>query len=428
MDKNRRLEPGTGGGIGWALPEAEREWTFMVYMAGDNSLEAFGNLDLAEMKQVGSSPLVAIVAQFDRMQSGVTRRYYLQRGTALEEDQVGPDLGETNTGDPRELARFLAWAMTEFPAKRHALVIWNHGVGWKEDDVYSAAMAVMQICPRPLVNADWVQRVAARSQRPVLFSSTLEAICARGIAFDDTSSDFLDNSEMKRAIDAGLLVTGAERLTVLGFDACLMNMIEVTYQVKSLAHYLVGSQETEPGEGWPYGDILRALVSQPTMDGKALAACIVDTFVDSYEAAESLTLSALDLDHLLPLTHALDELCSYVMEHLEDCEYIIGHAVRRAQKYADADYKDLYDLCRLIVERSQDVPELAQRAQAVMALIVPPGSDRFVLSERHEGYLVGRSHGISIYFPARGMSPFYRRLDFASETLWDDMLHQLLGV
>jgi len=144
--------------------------------------------------------------------------------------------------------------------------------------------------------------------------------------------------------------------------------------------------------------------------------------------AESATLSSLDLGRIDEVRIALDHLCAYVMENIEACEYIMGRASRRAQKYADEDYKDLCDLCLRIIERSTDMPDLAQHAQAVVDAIDPAGLERFVLHERHLGYLSAASHGVSIYYPAHDMSPFYRRLDFSSEGLWDDMLHMLFGV
>ena len=63
-----------------------------------------------------------------------------------------------------------------------------------------------------------------------------------------------------------------------------------------------------------------------------------------------------------------------------------------------------------------------------MDLIVPSGYGRFVCAEDHRGYRLVRANGVSIYFPQHEMSPFYRRLDFASESRWDDMLHRLFGV
>ncbi len=56
-----------------------RKWTVMVYMAGDNNLDSNGVEDLSEMKRVGSTDQVAIVAQFDRKgKKGHTKRYYIR--------------------------------------------------------------------------------------------------------------------------------------------------------------------------------------------------------------------------------------------------------------------------------------------------------------------------------------------------------------
>ena len=428
MNDVRRLEPGTGP-IAGDSPDKARKWTFMVYLAGDNNLEEHGRSDLEEMKEVGSSPEVTIVAQFDRMQEGATRRYHLTKGGTVEEDEVEAHLGETNTGDPRELARFLAWAMNEYPAERYALVLWNHGLGWKEEDVYGVAQASgVYHATRAQALASLADGFVARTERPPLFASTVDSVLARGIAYDDTSCDFLDNGELKRALGCGLLFGGAERFSLLGFDACLMNMLEVAYQVKDVTEYLVGSQETEPSGGWPYGPILRALVDRPAMDGEELARVVVDSYVASYVAGENLSQSALNLAHIRDVVYALDEMCAYVLDHEQECELIMGRASRRAQKFSDPDYKDLHDLCRQLRDRSDRVPELQARSQAVMDLIVPAGYGRFVCAEGHRGYRLVRANGVSIYFPHHEMSPFYKRLDFASESLWDDMLHRLFGV
>ena len=57
-----------------------REWTLMIYLAGDNNLESYSLKDLAEMCSVGSSSEVAIVAQLDRMADKNTRRYFIAAG------------------------------------------------------------------------------------------------------------------------------------------------------------------------------------------------------------------------------------------------------------------------------------------------------------------------------------------------------------
>jgi hypothetical protein len=399
----------------------------MVYLAGDNNLEDFGRSDLLEMKQIGSTSKVAVVAQFDRMQQGSTCRYFLRKGTRLEEDEIDAHLGETNTGDPQELVRFMTWAMHDYPASRYALVLWNHGTGWKEDDVYQIARRSGIYSRRRELNlAPLVSGFVQRSKRPPLFSSTINAVLARGIAYDDTSCDFLDNAEMKQAIKGALHNAGVAKIALLGFDACLMNMLEVIYQVKDVAQYVVGSEETEPSSGWPYDDILRELVERPTMGGRELAAVIVDRYVRSYGPQDDITQSALDLGEAREVVLALNEVCSYVLDNQDECELCVGRASRRAQKYTDPDYKDLSDFCRLLAERSSS-SELKRRASGVMDLIAPPGEGRLVVAEAHHGLRMSRSHGVSIYFPGHDISPFYKRLDFTSESLWDDMLRRLFA-
>ena len=38
------------------MPMPRAKWTFMLYMAGDNNLSSAGDADLAELRQVGSTP------------------------------------------------------------------------------------------------------------------------------------------------------------------------------------------------------------------------------------------------------------------------------------------------------------------------------------------------------------------------------------
>lgn len=425
--KRKRYDPGTGAGGGAPTPPGEREWTFMVYLAGDNNLENHGRADLLEMKQVGSSRQVAVVAQFDRMSEGATRRYYLRRGGKLEDDVVGPELGETNTGDPYELERFITWAISTYPARRYALVLWNHGTGWKEDDVYQVAKkSGLYSSRRELDLAPLVKGLVGRSARPVLFSSTVNAILARGIAYDDTDCDFLDNAELKQAIRGALRDMGVEKLALLGFDACLMNMLEVAYQLKDVARLVVGSQETEPVAGWPYDAVLTELSQHPKMEGEELAQVVVEAYMRSYGSQDEVTQSALDLSQAREVVLALNDLCKYVLDNQDGCELAVARASRRAQSYSDPDYKDLYDFCRLLYERTSQ-EGLKRRTLGVMELLAPPGEGRFVYTEAHRGLRLARSHGVSIYFPTRAMSPFYKRLDFASESLWDEMLHRLFG-
>ena len=41
------------------------------------------------------------------------------------------DIGEVNMGDPNTLTDFVKWGLETFPARHTALVLWDHGGGWR---------------------------------------------------------------------------------------------------------------------------------------------------------------------------------------------------------------------------------------------------------------------------------------------------------
>src|SRR5712691_2267138 len=116
----------------------DKAWTILVWLAGDNDLEHFATGDLREMKKSVTGEAINVIAQIDTMRDNKTRRYVLRPGTPLDADMVD-DLGPTNTGDPAVAIDFFTWAIKQFPAQHYLAVIWNHGSGIDEEDVYRTA-------------------------------------------------------------------------------------------------------------------------------------------------------------------------------------------------------------------------------------------------------------------------------------------------
>mgnify|MGYP001567417954 FL=1 len=128
---------------------AKKKWTIMTYMAGDNNLDVNGVIDLKEMKKTGSTPDVNVVVQFDRAGEGLqTKRYYLQKGTSLNTDAV-QSIDETNTGSPDSLIDFINWGIINYPADHYLLILWNHGQGWDDTDIYAGERGVRERLTRP---------------------------------------------------------------------------------------------------------------------------------------------------------------------------------------------------------------------------------------------------------------------------------------
>jgi hypothetical protein len=407
----------------------------MVYLAGDNNLDSAGVVDLNEMKKVGSSDQIAVLAQFDRAGAkGATTRYCLKKGTTIAKDAV-QTLGETNMGDPKVLEDFVTWGVTNYPADHYLLVLWNHGAGWDdanlfEGDVFSGSAPPVSRKQQPVatrgatVSAKTLPLAQARAgisrTRRALFSTTVaSAVNQRGIAFDDQAKDFLDNVELKKIMTT-IKKKLKRKIDILGMDACLMSMMEVYYQMRDLAEYGVGSEETEPGEGWPYDRILKALAAKPAMTPEELSKTIVKEYLASYKASDVVTQSAVKLSVLKPLATAVDGLAKVLKSILADTSARTALVNARAlvQEYSRPydDYCDLLDLCDLL-DKGVNNPAVktasAAVKQAAAAAIVASG---------FKGATVDNSKGISIYFPKRTLSPLYKTLDFTKQSSWNEFL------
>jgi hypothetical protein len=413
-----------------------KSWTVMVYMAGDNNLDSAGVADLREMKKVGSTDQLNILVQFDRAGArSATIRYYVKKGGAIANDKIS-SLGETNMGDPSILQDFVTWGMQKYPAEHYLLVLWNHGAGWDdanlyEGDVFSGATppvarkkqlletprpATRGLKPLPFCLA---RAGLSRTRRALFCTSVGKAVRNRAIAFDDQAQDFLDNVELKRVLTQIKKKLGRP-IDILGMDACLMSMVEVAYQMRSVANYSVGSEESEPGEGWPYDLILKSLAANPGMKPEDVARLIVAQYIASYKSNDNVTQAAVRLASLNALAGALSGLGKALAAALAvpSQRNAIMTARAQVQEYSRPydDYCDLIDLCALL----ESAPTGNQVRAACSA--VKSSAAKAIVVSGCKGSAVDQSHGLSIYFPKRRLSLLYKTLDFTKSGAWDEFL------
>ena len=371
------------------------EWTIMVYLDADNNLESAGIDDINEMEMVGSTSEVNIVVQVDRIPYSVlaannegyaddisnnnwttTRRYYITQDfdSIQINSQLISDLGELNMGTPQTLINFANWAVTNYPAKKYLLVIWNHGGGFRSTEL------------------------------------------AKDIAWDDTSGgDKITMSELEYALSAISIQMG-KNVDIVGMDACLMAMTEVAYQIKDYANILVASEENEPNDGWPYDTILGQLVSYPTMTPNQLATNIVDSYIFSYTASDNVTQSAIDLSYINTLANQLSTLALEIMSDTLTPSVNYINASNSSQYYGDYDFIDLYDFCNKVLTYSNSV------SVKNTALSIQQTLSSAVLRWGYNGSGVNGSRGLSIYFPYYSYDNYYNNTNFSQDTFWDEML------
>jgi hypothetical protein len=365
-------------------------WTVMVYLDGDNNLESFAIEDLNEMEVVGSTEKVNIVVQFDRHAAydnsngnwTSTKRFFITKDSnGFDSTIVSTELsdeGELNMGDPTTLSNFITWAQNDYPADHYLLVLWDHGSGWKG------------------------------------VKSPVKAVCV-----DETDGDQLDMNEVRAALDT-VTNSGDFPLDIVGFDACFMAMVEVDYDILPYAHYRVGSEEYEPGDGWDYYKLLAYLVGHPYASPRAVSVEIVDTYMNFYGSAGYETQSAA---HLNPTSHVVDTLDVFALHlagALNDYRTEIQTARAKVEFFSDMDFIDLYHFAHLVFTY---VPNAGIKKDAYE---LKKAVNEAIIAEGH-GFMNRDAHGLSVYFPSTGVnyqSSYENTVELPGDTFWDEFLKQ----
>jgi hypothetical protein len=196
------------------------------------------------------------------------------------------------------LSEFVRWAEGTYPAKKYMLVIWNHGQGWRLYQAFApeprAGFLPVAFRPDGPAAGDEPQPCNGPSGQTLTGGF-------RSISFDEDTGSFLYNRDIANS------VTG-QHIDVLGFDACLMAMIESAYAFRNVAKVMMASEELVPGDGWNYDLWLRDLMDRADVDGTTLATDFVRSYKETYKDTGDTTLSAIDLTKVTDATQALAKL------------------------------------------------------------------------------------------------------------------------
>lgn len=342
----------------------------MVFMNGDNNLESLLVSELNQMEIVGSTPAVNVLVLFAQQSTNDAKVYYVAHGSLTTEADWGP----TDMGNPESLQKFIVYVGTNFPAQHYALVLNDHGGGFQG------------------VSWDYLHGYAHISM-----SGLKTALGSSGIHFD-----------------------------LIAFDACLMAMVEVAYQIRGYADYMTASAEEELVSAWNYQAVLRDLINDPQMPGRELSIDVVKEYSNgqfSWWAAA--TESAIDLSRVSDVASAVSDFARVLTSDLPT----YGNQIRIARNNTDSSsftdyayYVDLYDFASLI-QRDSSISDVNLKSASVEVM---NAVNNAVIVSWHAS-LHAHSHGLFIYFDKSalsyvGLTLTYRSLDFTSQTTWNGFL------
>jgi hypothetical protein len=402
---------------------ATDKWSFLTYIQADNDLAPFANLNLHDMQKVGSTTDVNVLVQWDKPKDNITYRYKILQNNLVENNSIKQEMGFYPA---KELVDSMKWVQKNFAADRHALILWDHGNG-------------------VLDRANHQRKLNSWLGLPGL---TRKFWQERGILYDYSQNTFLDNIGLSSAC-ADIKKTIGKNIALLGMDACLMAMIEIAYQVKDSVDYITASQQTEPGTGWPYADVLSSLVGMPTLSTADFAAAIVHAYSNFYStganADSSYTLSAIDVSKISAATTAFNNVLTAIAQSQAIDRTTTNAAIKKARtntlSFYIPDYVDMVDLYdNLTTEftklsstrrKKSSIPSRDRASQAAAAVIsaieiAKQAALAAVTASSTGPEYSGKAHGLSLYFPANGkVDASYKKTTFAKQTSWTTLLASL---
>lgn len=301
---------------------ATATWTYAIFGNADNNLEMYwDSKSLPWLKLVPASTSVNIVVLLDRQSTSVTEVLKINGGVVT----VVETYGEIDMGDPATVTWWINRATSLFPSTYFAFSFWDHGYGWKY------------------------------------------------ISDDFTSGNRISMPELQAAI-----VQAGKRIDVLAFDACNMANAEVVYQVAktNLVSYIVASEETVPGDGFPYDKMLTRLVNNPGMTPRELAIAMVDGWAEYYETqkwASTVNLAAIDVEGMEASIASFAAWSVKMTELLPVYESKYATALKNAHTMWGTSYfVDTYDYgYTLLVTRGVTDAGLRAATQSMMDAVPP---------------------------------------------------------
>ena len=287
------------------IEQQKDDHTVLLYICGAD-LESKNSLatgDIQEILKVSGQPSdVNIVIEtggasswastYGISSSKLERWHVANKSLVKDASLTYASMGLTST-----LQSFIEYGLTNYPAERTGLVLWNHGGGM------------------------------------------------HGVCYDEKKSDdsLLDN-EVKSAVSGALSNCGmsGQKLEWIGYDACLMQVQDIAEMNSQYFNYMVASEESEAGYGWDYDNWVDDLYAKKTTPTILKAIC--DSFISDNGGVNSSssdqTLSYLDLSKAAAYKTAWENMAAQLQTKLTSSNKSTFNSaiVSNVKHFADSDY------------------------------------------------------------------------------------------
>jgi len=287
-------------------------------------------------------------------------------------------------GDKQTLLDFITWGVQTYPADHYFVVVWDHGAGWH------------LLSPNPMMQTN-------------------------DISFDERSGHHITTEELGTVMGQAATLIG-HKVDIYGSDACMMSMVEVAQEMAPSVGTFIGSEETEPGAGWPYDIFLASWVANTSATSADIGKYLVDAYKTYYtqQGTSNATMAAIDMDKLPALLTSIANLKEKLMAKTDLT--VVATAAANSSRYTYNDYVDLSDA----VDNIRTALDKTDEAQVALDSISQTIKTA-VIANSTTGT---KANGISIWWPtdSSGLSSYsdrYKGLKFDQAVHWSDFLKKL---
>jgi len=373
-----------------------KEWTFLVFLNGNNNLDQFGAMNLKQMEKIGSTSEINIVTQWASLDRGDVQRLFVTQSTDPTQvtSLVVESLGNIDMGDWKNLVDFIHWGVKNYPAKHYFIDVWDHGSGWHS-----------------LQN----KNNSLRNFRPL------------DISLDENTGNSISTLQLGKALADAAQFMG-HKVDLYASDACLMGMAEIAHEVSDSVAVYGGSEEVEAAAGWPYDTFLARWTAHPQSTPQQVAEYLTEEYVNSYNGGENghqdATFAAYDLEKLPLLTSALSTLGTEFSKLPTKAREKVVSVAKETQTFAFSDYGDLSDFVGLL--EKQSLPDLGKASLGNLKTAL----SQFIITHAATPNY-SRAVGLSIWLPTskgtyESYAEKYSQLKFQADTHWGNALRSIL--
>ncbi|MGB7209678.1 MAG: clostripain-related cysteine peptidase [Pyrinomonadaceae bacterium] len=446
---------------------SNKEWTIMIYLAGDNNLSVDMAHAMEQIKGIAGEEAngTNLFVYYDGNSASIPTLYCDFSDSANPKHvrsfkvpnklyRVEPKRNE-NAADYRSVLNFVDWCVNKVEvgtgdqvrrgrrADKYGLIFSGHSLGFNDPGLFKDETSGKTLTMEDMFML--IDRLTRSKDELTGKVHDMDLEYEKNHRFDSDP----DADRRRSTVMLG------QPLDILGFDSCVMGMLEVGFQFKNAAKTMIASEGSVPSAGWTYAKILGSLARDFTpLDDNEVAARFVTKFIKSQDSftvgGASVDMAAWDMAKLDGLNTEFEKLAKILLECFDDPKSAVYRHMERAmlqvhwkcQSYMHDQNVDIGDFCELLRAECVSLTGDLSSDDSVILGKVQEACDR-VLAELNKvvilsGFSGGEyqySNGISLFFPwsyvtYKASEKYYKRLEFVDKGAgrsWSRFLQRYLS-